>query len=1831
MAESYSVTAVLSAVDKNFSSVFGSAQGAADSLAGKIKSGLGFGALMGIGMKAVNAVTSSLSGFTGELENTSAAWQTFEQNARMNGHLKEEIASTKKELQSFAQKTIYSASDMATTYAQLDAVGIKSADSLVKGFGGIAAAAENPTQAMKTLSQQGVQMAAKPKVAWQDFKLMLEQSPAGIAAVAKEMGMTTSEMVQAVQDGKIKTEDFFKAVEKVGTSKAFTKLATSYKTTGQAMDGLSETVTNTLMPTFELFQKRSIKAVESVIGKVESINGDKIAKTFKGIFKAYDTGGITGAIGKVSELLDKLPDGFKKAGAAAGALAAVSLANTVLDSQAWQMGVAGIHSFGDAAKALPGAVLKDLKQLGKGFADILPPGLTSKVGGAFSSISGKAVQTAGKVKSAAATMWNNFASDSLLGKIAGKVSSFAGSVTGTIGRLAGAILGVGGQLAGGLQTMMSVALQALMPAAMIGAALAGLGLLQEKYGEQINGILAMVQEKGPEIITSLANGISSRVPELIAQGATLVSNLLNTFAAVAPSAVSAGVQIITSLVSGVAQSAPQLITSAVTAVGSFASSVITAIPALITTGMQLLLSLAQGISANLPRMAQGAMQAVQGFAQGFVSNLPTILTTAGQIIVTLVQGITQALPSLITGAVGVIGTLASGFVQNLPMIIQTGVQVIVALASGLLSAVGMLISSIPTIFGQVKDAILNTDWLDVGSKVITAIGDGIMGGAAAVGNKVGDFFGGIGDWIKGGKKAGEQYAEGCATTIAEKEPEITAASSSTATQVGINLEDIFGTSGAQGGTGMVTGFTDMLSTMAPNAVSAADTMASDVANALASGDLESGGSDAGQQGAEGLASGIESGASAAESAADSAITNVISAFQSGASDMLSSGTDLGTSVVEGFSSGVEPLADAASQAVQNASSAMQSGLSAMQSAGQQAGARFAVGIRTGLTQAATAAKASIRIIQTALKSLVAPANTAGRTAGTRFATGIRTGMTQAASAARTGVSTIASVLRSVVSPAGAAGRSAGSQFAAGIRSGVGAAGSAARAAASAAVSGFESAKSGAHSAGTSAGSKFASGISSKSGSARSAGRSLASAAKSGMSGISTDSIGRHMGEGLVRGLNSKYSAVASAARRLARKAAEAMRAAAQVHSPSKVTTEIGEHIAAGLKLGIQKGTPGAANAAVKIVTSVTKAMKKTAKKAEEAGKKTAKNYANGAGKKGTAKDLKKSYEQMLAAKKKNETLYASAIKEQKRYNEAYKWNLAQSKKFEEQMGKATSAAWKKTLQDKAKKYADFAAGHLATANKYKEAAAKYKRAISDYAAKAKDLNDRINGVWKENDFLRQAYKKTREWGVSASEYLKKSLDRMKNAVNGGQFKTVAAKIASNFKKAMTAKSKTIGNTATSLIVEATNSMVNAANKSKSSEKKAYDTAIAQQKRYEKAASWNSKMSQKFAKDAKKATGTEKKTLEEKAKKYADYADQHAKTAKKFADSAKNHKASIDKFTALASSYFKAGNVIKTAFTNAFNDKVNAAISDTQNRIKALGETYQKEYDAIIKLRTTFRDKLRKISLGDRFEDENTGKTKTVLTDYNVMRRQVQQYSKNLEKLKKTMPKGILDEIIAMDTEDGLAYTQKLLSLSAKEQKAYAKSYNQFIKTTTSASNIYYQPQIDAIRKEYKAAVKAEFSSLRKDLMHIGREVMQGFADGMKSKKKTLDSTGKDLAKSLVDTLKKKLQIHSPSKVMAQLGSFTGQGYVNGIEDEVAAARAAMQKLVEVPQPQMAMAAGAERMSIDESYRYHSDRRYVIETPIMLDGREIARGTVEFTEEELNRRARNRDRLKGKRK
>ena len=145
MPESYSVKAVLSAADSGFTAMMNKASKVTDSFADKFKSGLGIGAGMAVANSAISTVSNGIRSMAGELSSATATWKTFRSNmVDISGKSEKQIAKVQKQLQTFAEQTIYSSSDMASTYAQLSAVGTKSTTKLVKGFGGLASAAENP-------------------------------------------------------------------------------------------------------------------------------------------------------------------------------------------------------------------------------------------------------------------------------------------------------------------------------------------------------------------------------------------------------------------------------------------------------------------------------------------------------------------------------------------------------------------------------------------------------------------------------------------------------------------------------------------------------------------------------------------------------------------------------------------------------------------------------------------------------------------------------------------------------------------------------------------------------------------------------------------------------------------------------------------------------------------------------------------------------------------------------------------------------------------------------------------------------------------------------------------------------------------------------------------------------------------------------------------------------------------------------------------------------------------------------------------------------------------------------------------------------------------------------------------------------------------------------------------------------------------------------------------------------------------------------------------------------------------------------------------------------
>lgn len=309
--ESYSVTAILSAKDSLSPKLKGVA-GLLNSTGGMVKAGLGFGALTRIGGSAVAALGRSVKGLVTEINETNATWKTFTANMQMSGMGKAQINRTKKDLQNFAAKTIYSSKDMASTYAQLYAVNKKTTTGVVKGFGAVAAASENPRQAMKTLSTQATQMAAKPTVAWQDFKLMLEQSPAGLSRVAAKMGMTTKELVANVQAGKVKTEDFFKAMEKAGNDKSLLAMAQQYKTVGEAAEGLRATLATRLAPAFDVISKAGVGAISGVMATLSS-RLEIASNSFKGVGTAFSKAfsAVGKSIAKITNSKSAV-DAFKK-------------------------------------------------------------------------------------------------------------------------------------------------------------------------------------------------------------------------------------------------------------------------------------------------------------------------------------------------------------------------------------------------------------------------------------------------------------------------------------------------------------------------------------------------------------------------------------------------------------------------------------------------------------------------------------------------------------------------------------------------------------------------------------------------------------------------------------------------------------------------------------------------------------------------------------------------------------------------------------------------------------------------------------------------------------------------------------------------------------------------------------------------------------------------------------------------------------------------------------------------------------------------------------------------------------------------------------------------------------------------------------------------------------------------------------------------------------------------------------------------------------------------------------------------------------------------------
>ena len=145
----------------------------------------------------------------------------------------------------------------------------------------------------------------------------------------------------------------------------------------------------------------------------------------------------------------------------------------------------------------------------------------------------------------------------------------------------------------------------------------------------------------------------------------------------------------------------------------------------------------------------------------------------------------------------------------------------------------------------------------------------------------------------------------------------------------------------------------------------------------------------------------------------------------------------------------------------------------------------------------------------------------------------------------------------------------------------------------------------------------------------------------------------------------------------------------------------------------------------------------------------------------------------------------------------------------------------------------------------------------------------------------------------------------------------------------------------------------------------------------------------------------------------------------------------------------------------------------------------------------------------------------------------------------------------------------------------------------------------------------------------GKYISQGFAQGMKSQLAVIRNAAEQMAAAADKAVRAKAKIHSPSKVSEGLGSYWGEGFVNGIADMTRDAWRAAENLVSAPSintPKLAMAYAGE-MSSD--YSYHGNAEYTITVPLSVDGREVGKATAKYTQEEIDRQQTRDSRKHGK--
>ena len=736
--ESYSVQAVLSAVDKNFSKTFESANKTVNSFGNNTErsTGIGgnsmikFGAVAGAAMAVVSKALSVVTSNVGNAVDRFDTLNKYPVVMKALGYSAQDTGKSMKLLSNGIDGLPTSLNEITSAAQQFAPLtgsatsGAKAALALNDAFLASGASVADTSRGM----QQYTQMLATGKVDMMSWRTLQETMPIALRKTAKAFGFTgksaEQDLFKALQSGEITIDDL---------NKKFVEL-------DKGQDGFAA-----------LARKNSVGIKTSFTNL-----GTAVTKGLAGMLTAIDTGLKNAKLGGIANLINSMKGGINAAFGAINSVVAKyvpvivkaikSMVDFVKKNKGWIMPLtAGISGFVAAFVAM-NKVISIVKSVGSAMSGLfsiltanpfvlvialiaaLAAGLYyfftqtktgKKLWESFSKAvggSGNAIKIAGLAIVALGA--------GLLGlvlafkKPLGIVKQFTGS-TKTVGKYAGIS---GGQLAGMGAKAAGIGIG--IGAAAIGVLAFGIAALA-KTGTK--GLVALAAMTGAIVILAatfaiLKGPLTAAIPAMLSLSVVMLSAgasalMIGGAIALAGLGIKLAGQGVMILVQAfvLLGNNINMIIPLLTVLGAglaalvvtFLSRVISAVPQIAAQFLAMFATLLNMIAAYTPVLVAGFAHILIGFITALTAYVPQIASAITNMLVAMMNAVAQNAPQLIAAFTNMVVSIINALAANLPQFITAGTNFIVSLLQGVAANIGRVITAAVDVIVKFIEGIAN--------------------------------------------------------------------------------------------------------------------------------------------------------------------------------------------------------------------------------------------------------------------------------------------------------------------------------------------------------------------------------------------------------------------------------------------------------------------------------------------------------------------------------------------------------------------------------------------------------------------------------------------------------------------------------------------------------------------------------------------------------------------------------------------------------------------------------------------------------------------------------------------------------------------------------------------------------------------------------------------------------------------------------------------------------------------------------------------------------------------------------------------------------------------